>query len=183
MNRNLLPGQKVARLSRIGYAGQKAAAAFEHEPLPAAGEHAAEEPVAQHLTIGVTGHPTRLPYRLLGGAIEARRPGWARAFRRRLAARCGRCRWWRRMHGRVAYVRAICDASGRAFGAGGVVDASGAMAPHVVIEPEGATASARASRPVAPAQPLGGPVSGPRRITSQGPRPRRPRRPRQPRRP
>ena len=31
---------------------------------------------------------------------------------------------------------------GGAFGAGGVVDASGAMAPHVVIEPEGATASA-----------------------------------------
>lgn len=29
-----------------------------------------------------------------------------------------------------------------AFGAGGVVDASGAMAPHVVIEPEGATAPA-----------------------------------------
>ena len=113
MNRNLLPGQKVARLSRVGYAGQRAAAAFEHEPLPDAGEHAAEEPVAQHLTIGVTGHPTRLPYRLLGGAIEARRPGRARAVRRRLAARCGRCRWRRRMHGRVAYVRAICDASGR----------------------------------------------------------------------
>lgn len=160
MNRNLLPGQKVARLSRIGYAGQKAAAAFEHEPLPAAGEHAAEEPVAQHLTIGVTGHPTRLPYRLLGGAIEARRPGWARAFRRRLAARCGRCRWWRRMHGRVAYVRAICDASGRAFGAGGVVDASGAMAPHVVIEPEGATASAGEADghevPVGAGEPAGG---------------------------
>ncbi|MZJ30266.1 hypothetical protein GT459_10350, partial [Collinsella sp. BIOML-A3] len=31
---------------------------------------------------------------------------------------------------------------GGAFGAGGVVDASGGMAPHVVVEPEGATAPA-----------------------------------------
>ena len=64
------------------------------------------------------------------------------------------------MHGRVAYVRAICDASGRAFGAGGVVDASGAMAPHVVIEPEGATASAGEADghevPVGAGEPAGG---------------------------
>ena len=56
------------------------------------------------------------------------------------------------------------------------MDASGAMAPHVVIEPEGATAPAgvrptgarcpvaRASRLVAPVLPVGSPVPGPRRI-------------------
>ena len=32
--------------------------------------------------------------------------------------------------------------AGEAFGAGGVVDATGAVAPHVVVEPEGATAPA-----------------------------------------
>lgn len=83
---------------------------------------------------------------------------------------------------------------GGAFGAGGVVDASGAMAPHVVIEPQGATAPAgrptgarcpvaRASRLVVPVLPMSSPVPGPRRIPSLSPRPRRQRQPRQPRRP
>ena len=43
--------------------------------------------------------------------------------------------------GSLVSARFVAPAGG-AFGAGGVVDASGAMAPHVVIEPEGATPSA-----------------------------------------
>ena len=43
--------------------------------------------------------------------------------------------------GSLVSTRFVAPAGG-AFGAGGVVDASGAMAPHVVIEPEGATAPA-----------------------------------------
>ena len=83
---------------------------------------------------------------------------------------------------------------GGAFGAGGVVDASAAVAPHVVIEPEGTAAPAgetdgprcpvaRAIRSAAPAPPLSSPVPGPRRAPSRSPRPQRLRRPRQARRP
>ena len=43
--------------------------------------------------------------------------------------------------GSLASARFVAPVGG-AFGAGGVVDASGAVAPHVVIEPEGATAPA-----------------------------------------
>ena len=43
--------------------------------------------------------------------------------------------------GSLVSARFVTPAGG-AFGAGGAVDASGAMAPHVVIEPEGATAPA-----------------------------------------
>ena len=43
--------------------------------------------------------------------------------------------------GSLVSARFVTPADG-VFGAGGVVDASGAMAPHVVIEPEGATAPA-----------------------------------------
>ena len=43
--------------------------------------------------------------------------------------------------GSLVSARFVTPAGG-AFGAGGVVDAVGAVAPHVVIEPEGATAPA-----------------------------------------
>ena len=63
--------------------------------------------------------------------------------------------------------------AGGAFGAGGVVDAAGSVAPHVVIEPEGATAPAgetdrgdvpgdSADKPSADANPAAGePTTGP----------------------
>ena len=63
--------------------------------------------------------------------------------------------------------------AGGAFGAGGVVDAAGAVAPHVVIEPEGATAPAgepgggdmpevSAGKPSSDADPAAGePTAGP----------------------
>lgn len=76
--------------------------------------------------------------------------------------------------GSLASARFVTPAGG-AFGAGGVLDASGAMAPLVVIEPRaprrrrGRPAGARrpvarASRPAVPVLPLGSPVPGPRRI-------------------
>ena len=43
------------------------------------------------------------------------------------------------MHGRVACVRALYVACWRDFRASGVVDAGGAVAPHVVVEPDVAT--------------------------------------------
>ena len=74
--------------------------------------------------------------------------------------------------GSLVSARFVSPAGG-AFGAGGVVDAAGAVAPHVVIEPESATAPAgetdggdvpgdNAGKPSADAGPVAGePTTGP----------------------
>ena len=80
-------------------------------------------------------------WRVSAGCGPWRWCGRLSAFRRCLVARCDRCRRRCCVHGRVACVRAVCEPADGVFGAGGVVDASGAVAPHVVVETDVATPS------------------------------------------